>query len=411
MTSATRIFWLNLIVLALAVRGQVVAQELLDVGDEASAVQSFFPDVTHPDEPYLESTDRPEPSPSSEGPELVGPIPPVFGSDQWRDHPGRWYSQQEIMFMNRGRPREVRLTGRLLGTNGVFPVFSEFLTSQSARLRNAPGTRLTLGTHLGRDDYNRDRDLEFTFDGLYKWEASNQLNSLQGNSGELFSPLDTTVAGFNFVDTHQMHYEADFNSFEINLRLRNRLARDRIVMGPDGVWVREATPGLVPSYLIGIRHVRADESFLWTSFATDADTRNGTYHVAAENSLVGMQVGLDLIYQDNWWTAGARGKFGGYVNYSQQETMVRIVDTRPAPGDRDELATAETMAVIGELQLLSTFRLRSNITLRTAFNLAWVHGLVIAPEQVTFDVSDPPRINTTGYTVNTGLSVGFDMVW
>jgi hypothetical protein len=90
---------------------------------------------------------------------------------------------------------------------------------------------------------------------------------------------------------------------------------------------------------------------------------------------------------------------------------VAIIDNDGAPPNRDELARTEPMAFVTDLELFARFQLHSNIILRTAWNLQYIQGIAVAPEQIMLNPLDEGRINASGFTVNTGASIGFEAYW
>lgn len=365
-------------------------------------------------------------------PGQYGPPAPIFYTSDWFNE-ATWYTKQDIVILNRGKPRVEGLSGRAIffdGANfidnsgqmrqftfqdglGGIRIFDSYLTTQSARLRTAPGARITLGRRLGRDDQNRDREIEFTFFGLFAWEAANQLTSKPGTGPEVFFLHDLLLPGFSLTEFHQVFYSADLNSFELNYRIKQRPGRDRMLFNPDGTWVRESTTNLIPTYIGGVRFLQTNENFQYISRGINPNTRSGDYYVDTQNDLIGLQAGVELIHHHQWWNVGVWAKTGGFVNFAEQESRVRIVDagSNNVPPDRDEKATSEPLAFLTEFEIFARIQLRSNMALRVAFDLQYVQGLAIAPEQITFNVADPPRINNSGFMVNTGLAAGFEMYW
>jgi hypothetical protein len=335
----------------------------------------------------------------------------VYYTSDWFNR-GDWYTQQDAMILNRGKPRPQAISGLLSASQGQILVFGEFLTTQSARLRTSPGTRITIGRRLGRDMENRDREMEFTFLGLFEWEGQNQLTSTPAsNQQQIFLIEDPFVGGFSGVQFHRMTYGAKLNSFEANYRLQFRPGMDRMLMNPDGTWVRESNAGWVPTLRGGLRYLMLDENFHLEARGQDPDERRGDYIVATENDLIGLQVGFDLEHHAGWWNLGVRNTLGGFVNFTNQRSLVTFVDTEDIPANRDEIARATPMAFIGELQLYGSVQLVTNVYLRAAWDLQYIQGLALAPEQLHFVSQETPIINLSGFSVNTGLSLGFEMNW
>ena len=358
-----------------------------------------------------------------------------------------WYIEQDVTILERGRPREATISTKQRGSNTFDATlnipFREFqsLGASSAQLRSAPGAHITLGRHLFTDNLNRDWELEFTYWGLFEWEGVHKIranpglinisnNGLRANISELiFVSQDDIMPGFNYAISHTSNYRSNLNSFELNTKVLQRPGSDRLVLSPNGVWTREMDSNLYYSFLGGLRFLRQYEDFSLVSIGDQLTNqvvdRHGRYIVQSFNDLVGLQIGGDVTYEHAWWSLGARGKLGTYVNYAQQHSRVIIRDGLAgtnivladgerlpvAPADRDELAKDETLAMTGELQISATARLRQNIRLRSAFDLLWVQGLALAPEQVNFQNDRVPVVKISGFNVNPGVSLGFEMNW
>lgn len=373
-----------------------------------------------------------------EGPILVeptwsgAPVRTDFVGDMIRRRD--WFLKADFVILNRGRGDKVPLSvkverseGGLSPTQGINPAIPRALTGTSALLRTAPGTRLTLGRHLGVDDRNRDWDLEFTYFGLFDWSGANQLVTTPNpfsdfNFGLLFLTNNDTLPGFNGAVDHRVAYTSDLNNLEMNVRITQRPARDRRVLSPNGVWTRELNSDLYFDLLGGLRFIRQHEQFTFTSRGADADLQRGDYFIETENDLIGLQIGGGAVYERGWWNVGASGKAGGYVNLADQHSVVNFADDRagtsssgfflaPLPENRDERAGSQALAGVGELELFAAAHLRNNIRVRAGWNLMLIQGLALAPEQINFENHGVATISDSGLNVNTGWTLGAEMLW
>ena len=211
---------------------------------------------------------------------IPGEDPEIYSTNNWF-RGGRWYSKQEFMMMLRTDTPLVHIgVDSSSGTSD--PFVSSAFSTKDADFRYEAGTRLTLGKILGRDNANRDHSVEFIFTGLFDYTGRAQLqeaneietgpfgirtllgtreaNSITG----LGFPLVNDVPGFTFSERQEILYQSDFNSFEMNYMIGARPARDRMVMQPDGRWVRHATPSKVKGFYTGFRYIRQNESFRYT---------------------------------------------------------------------------------------------------------------------------------------------------
>ncbi len=287
-----------------------------------------------------------------------------------------------------------------------------------------PGIRATLGRYLGRDYLNRDYSHEFTFLGISEYDAEDGIRSLAADNLVLLL-IGAGEPGFDLADTYETDYASRFSSYEWNLRIRRRPEKDRVVMSPDGSWTRQYTRSYVPSMLMGLRYIKLDEDFTIES-RRDGVSRaefGGDFATETHNDLLGIQLGFDWIDQHERWYWGVRGKGGGYVNFADQQTQasgigpVRVFDDA---GDavivtqsefRVEEASKSNAAFFGEFSFLTAYNFTPNVSARASFDLMILAGAALAPDQVTFNTSPPPRIDVSGVVFYQSLSLGMEVVW
>jgi hypothetical protein len=329
----------------------------------------------------------------------------------------------------------------------------------------APGYNMTLGRYLGRDSENRDHFLEFSYWGLNHWDVSREVHGERYVTSDVFTvdnlpvtytvefgslatgfeinsnqPEASRVGGFNRADQHFYSYSSDMNNFELNLRLRPRGRPDRLVLHPNGKWRRECQPGEYTSFLFGLRLMTVDEGFVWHSRGSigiwnDTEEKffyspvSGDYLISTHNNLLGLQFGGEYTVRRCKWTWGMRIKGGPFINFSDQASTV----TTDAAGDindpRDPYVTFPLEGValgdlnirraannagaslLGELGFVGSYKVNPHLALRAAYDFMWVTGLAFAPEQITFDVNPPNKVNDNGHAYYHGLSLGGEFVW
>ncbi len=377
---------------ALVFPGQVQAQE--EVAGERIMPQAEAPfDEGAMGEPIWEE--------GYEGDYGGGPAP-VASTEAWVQR-GLWYTQQDVVVLGRARNLKRFLSGK---TNS-----DEIMTTASASLGFAPGARLTLGRFLGSDDRNRDYNMEFTFYGLFEYDGASQLNSTPGSGDNQIRLIpDINYPGYNFANYHQAHYEADFNSYELNFFRIDRLGRDRMLLSPNGEWIREANPRFVNTYMLGLRYIRVNEGYSFISRGPDPTILAGDYYVRTHNDMLGPQFGFDFSSQHSFWRFGVLGKIAGLVNFADQNSYVHIVDT-DAPPDRFERAARENLTFMLETNIHAEYMLRTNCKLRTSWDMIFLQGIATAPSQITFNPVTPAQIKTSDHVIATGLSFGFELTW
>jgi len=345
--------------------------------------------------------------------------------------PPRWYLEQGVRLLVRNRPDQLIATTFIPVTVQQQTIFSGVMNNRDFDFDTAAGYTITLGRHLGRDTENRDHFIESTYWGFNTWRESNQFTAtarLQQEIsvgriiefGNLFSGFPAEVGGFNRADVHNIFYDSDIHNFEFGARISPRGRPDRLVLYPNGKWRRECQPGCYLSYLFGFRHVSITEKFLFSAQGEILDndvpgTVSGQYHVRTDNELIGFQIGADVTWRSCKWSFGVQGKVGPYVNFADQISDIRT------DADVDPFATTplnlhfadreDALSMVGEVSFVGQYRLRPNLTLRASYDLMWVAGLALAPEQLQ-QLADPPvLINTQGSIFYQGLNLTAELAF
>lgn len=381
----------------------------------------------------------------------LGPCCAICGGGS--DCPPGWYTHQEVRLLSRSGVRVFPLTfeGIFIGSDALGnPVFTPnaVMTTRTPAFDVSAGYSTTIGRYLGRDSENRDRFFEFSYWGLNNWRESRSvtgerltdtvtfpgnvvtfggLNSgfqqVAGTPTPTFNSREThsaslLVGGFNRTDQQSVFYQSNVHNFEFNLRFRPRGGPDRLVLHPNGRWRRECPPERQLSYLFGVRVMSTKERFNWrTQGAFEVNgapfsTVSAEYLVRTYNDLVGIQFGADLMYRRCKYSWGLRAKAGPYINFASQ---VSNVDTDAADDpyaatllDYRRSASKDDAAFIGECGVVGTYKFRPNLVLRASYDVMWVVGVAMAPDQVSFQTDPPRKINTNATGFYQGLSLGFE---
>jgi hypothetical protein len=351
------------------------------------------------------------------------PPAPTCTSGTWFNR-GNWYARQDFVYMSRFNSDGVKLvadyTPPLQPQTGVPYV----MRSSPRSLGFEPGGRLTLGRFLCRDGKNRDHTVEFQFFGLFDWQQSGGL--IARSEDGLFSlvdPFRTTsnqIGGFNSAQSQSWTYDSEYDSYELNYVIAQRLGRDRLELTPNGEWVRKMSSQHTSRYIGGVRVMTLGEGFNWTSQANevlddDGDViraaATGEYKVKTLNKLLGLQFGHELIYQRAKFRFGVRNRVGSFINYATQGSDVNIVDPTFGNVTRNENLSSHDLSFMYDLSVTAAYHLRPNLSIRCGYEYMFLNQVALAPDQLTFTPPPQGRMVEGGALQFNGFSLGVEMVW
>ncbi len=321
---------------------------------------------------------------------------------------GGWYAGGESLWM-----------GRSINNRGDIAIdigFSNVTYTTFAQPFNvAPGARATIGKSLGRDYLDRDRSVEFVYYGGMTYSDTGGWNGIGGDT--LFTPLFFGAPGFNAAGTYETSFNSDFNSYEWNYKLRRRLGRDKVVMSPDGRWTKHAERGFLPALIVGPRLANVNEDFTFTSSRPGTPTSDfgGSYVINTSNWLLGLNIGGEIISQNEFYYWGLRGRAAPAITFaSTSQSAFGVNNTGIGPGGtiafQDE-ATKTGAGFVGDLTLLAGWQITPNFSLQVGYDFLWVGGMATATRQFNLDDRDLNAIDAGGQTFYNGLSFGFNGSW
>jgi hypothetical protein len=321
---------------------------------------------------------------------------------------GGWYVGGESLWLDRSRNNRTIIAADVVTRDVTYTTFAQPFDV-------APGARATIGKSLGRDYLDRDRFLEFVYYGGMAYEDADGWNAVGANT--LFTPLDFRAPGFNAADRYATTVNSDFNSWEWNYKLRRRLGRDQLVMSPGGNWTRHAERGWLPALIVGTRLANVNEDFSLTSTrpGTSTDQFGGRYVINASNWLLGLNLGGELISQNEFYYWGLRGRAApalSFANASQSAIGINTTATGPQGTTNFASEAGRTGAgFLGDLTLFAGWQLTPNFSLQAGYDFLWVAGMATATRQFNLDNRDTNAIDVGGQTFYNGVSFGFYGSW
>jgi hypothetical protein len=189
--------------------------------------------------------------------------------------------------------------------------------------------------------------------------------------------LGLVALDFFNADRMQVDYSSQLQSVEVNLVKKYCRA----------------------NLLAGLRYVSLDEEF--NIHPNDPMTGMSDYNIATRNNLYGAQIGMEI---DRCW--GRFGldtvvKAGLYANDAKQRQFVTDFPAglfirnffTQAPNSTSKANTA----FVGEIGITGTYDLTCNLAFRAGYNMLWIEGVALAPNQLDF--TNTP---TSGTAVLTG---------
>jgi len=323
---------------------------------------------------------------------------------------GGWYVGGESLWMERSRNNRTLIAADIVTGTVTYTTFAQ-------PFNVAPGARATIGKSLGRDYLDRDRFIEFIYYGGMSYEDVDGWNGVGGNT--LFTPLYYGAPGFNAAGRYTTTFNSDFNSWEWNYKLRRRLGRDQLVLSPGGEWTRHAERGWLPSLMVGVRLANVNEDFSLTSDrpGVPTDDFSGRYDISAGNWMLGLNLGSELVSQNEFYYWGLRGRAAPALSFaSTSQAALGINNTSQPAGQQgvysfSDEATRTGAGFIGDLTIFAGWQINPNFSLQVGYDFLWVAGMATATRQFNLDNRDNNAIDVGGQTFYNGVSFGFYGSW
>jgi hypothetical protein len=279
-----------------------------------------------------------------------------------------------------------------------------------------PGIRVMAG--IGLDECRR---LEFGYMGLFD---SNTFAEAVRTPGELLKvpdPLGAAAAPnvFRDMDYTSVTYGSVLRSFELNLLC----CRCDTCCSSDCCSCNSCSPSnscgggaQVCSrsfeWFVGLRYINLEENLdLWAEREERGGTETGQYGINARNNLYGAQCGASIRRGCGRLRWEATGKVGIYGNDAyQSQYIIDYPDFELRPWISAERGLA---AFAGELNLSLIYKLNDVWGIRGGYNLMWIEGLALAPNQLdfTFDSASGSGLNSHGGLFLHGVNLGLEARW
>jgi hypothetical protein len=395
----------------------------LPSGEELFDGQTLEPEP----EPIEGSLEEGFASPYSGSPmEWMAACPSLFESSGTWLRRGFWYAEGDYMLLNRGWDRK----GLMLAFEGspglstapgigfAGPNLGTVLALNPLVIEGSkPGAdglaRVTLGRLLFRDERNRDHTAEVTYFGGGEWSQANSIEAATDAGIQIIDFVDRVNPSFDGADSMGFAYDTRMNSIEGNYLVKQRMARDQMVLQPNGDWVRAAQSSHTVSFLAGLRYLNLNEALdinaTNINVGTDQnpDNQDGFYAIRTDNDLFGTQLGAAATYETARWSVGVHVKGGSFWNRMDLDSNFRVGETTVINSGVTR-STEDNLAFVGEFQVRGKWHLRPNLSLRAGFEILYVDSIALAPHQINFIPGGYESIAADGDIFAIGSSVGIE---
>ena len=318
------------------------------------------------------------------------------------------YLLVDFLFFKRNNATNGAVVAETVGTLSTpsIPV----LTTRSTNPGTAPGIRL-FGGRLRKNGIG----WEFGYTGVFGMFGERTVQSppdlrAPGGLGQ--------QTGWNDLDDARLTYASSLNMCEVNIHM----SRATIKSDPRSPfpWRRVHDP-------LGA-NVTSEYEFQWlggfrwagfndvTSLHADASVisgnNDGTYTITTNSQMLGPQIGFKTKRRwNNWsiegWTKATLA--GTFLNADSAPIFTQaspVVPYRPQASARDV-----GVGFIGDMNYSIVRRLNQKWSLRAGYNLIWVSGVALAPNQFDFSSTNTITLAGASNVFLHGANLGLEAQW
>ena len=284
------------------------------------------------------------------------------------------------------------------------------LTTRSTNPGTAPGIRL-FGGRLRKNGVG----WEFGYTGVFGMFGERTVRD--PSTLKVPGPLGTQT-GWTNLDAIRSSYTSSLNMCEINIFT----SRATIKSDPNSrfPWRRVHDPlgaNVTSEYefqcLGGFRWAGFnDVASLYPDASVPSGNNDGTYSITTNSQMLGPQIGFKTKRRwSNWsiegWTKATLA--GTFLNADSAPIFTQAspgVPYRPQASARDV-----GVGFIGDMNYSVVRRLNRNWSLRAGYNLIWISGVALAPNQFDFSLNKSITLANTGNVFLHGANLGFEAQW
>jgi len=294
---------------------------------------------------------------------------------------GRWYGGAEALVNWRRDNQTNRLAVIEVTSEAVAAPGTAVFSTGDLEFDDESGFRVMVGRRI-----DECRAWEASYFGIDDWASAATVTG----ANNIALPGDLGAASLDFfaADTMNITYQTRLQSAEFN-------------------WI-ETHGGL--QIFGGFRYLSLREEFNIES--TDADSGTSDYNIRSQNDLYGAQYGGRYAESREWWGWDITGKVGVLGNVAEQTQFV--TDSVVGGFLRDPItAQAGQVAFLAEANLSAQVNLTKVWSVRAGYNVLWIQGLALAPDQLDFrdSIMGGNVINSEETVFYHGASVGLYAHW
>jgi hypothetical protein len=270
------------------------------------------------------------------------------------------------------------------------------ISARDPQFSVAPGVRAFYGQRNPCDC-----GWEVGYFGIYGATASRSVATMDPF---LQMPLDIGTDLTSSGEQATVQYTSVINSAEANAFLTRHEWRDH------------SQSWLTVDWLAGFRYVGVEDgaSILMDSCqADDPELRtNVRYAVRTRNNMFGGQIGVRPRWAWDRWALEGWAK-AGLLGNSQKQIQDPLFDYTGFRQRQGLSATGSETAFIGDINLSVIYRLTDVWGIRAGYNVVWIDGLALAPNQFAFANTDVAgtALASSGGMFLSGANLGLEARW
>jgi hypothetical protein len=279
------------------------------------------------------------------------------------------------------------------------------LTTRSTNPGTAPGIRL-FGGRLRKNGIG----WEFGYTGVFGMFGERTARG----SGDLQvpPPLGSLVNGWTNLDAVRSTYTSSLNMCEVNIFTSETTVKG----GPRSPFPWHRVHGTFEhefQWLGGFRWAGFnDVANLHVDVNAGASNNDGTYSITTNSQMLGPQIGFKTKRRwNNWSTEGwAKTMLAGtFLNADSAP-----INTLASGGDpyRPQASARDVgVGFIGDMNYSIVRRLNRKWSLRAGYNLIWISGVALAPNQFDFSSTNTITLAGASNVFLHGANLGLEACW